>query len=463
MKKELADAQERHKVEKKNLENKLKRENEAEVNKLKSSKNSFNDSFVSLVENIRVSELEKTVKKQKLEIEKKTKENMDLKDSNDGLSNQITIWEESNKNLQDEMSLQKSIFEKKSNEVADLKATINELKNEISVSKIDNIKERKKSEEDFQKLEEIYDAQCREIEKLQSENKCQIADLEVQKSKIQEYECLKIFETKRHNTELKKQIKDNQIKINIWKETGEKEKKEWELKYENSKKELGDALEKHEVEKKHLENELKRVNEAEVNRIKSSKNTSDEVKFWKEKYDASVKELELKESNFKYQCEQYKKVMSNLEEKLATVKEERNSMRNEILDKNQINQELHHQISELKVQFDEMETTKERINQDLKNYIQEKSIKLQDERSKLSEYSKNNDKLLRLLHKKDQELEAKDQELLNKKATCTCSISFEFENVQNVVIKKEIKQEPLDLDYLKAQDTLNKKATKFKP
>ena len=82
----------------------MKRENEAEVNKLKSSKNSFNDSFVSLVENIRVSELEKTVKKQKLEIEKKTKENMDLKDSNDGLSNQITIWEESNKNLQDEMS-----------------------------------------------------------------------------------------------------------------------------------------------------------------------------------------------------------------------------------------------------------------------------------------------------------------------------------------------------------------------
>merc|ERR1711963_647590 len=113
---------------------------------------------------------EKTVKKQKLEIEKKTKENMDLKDSNDGLSNQITIWEESNNNLQDEMSLQKSMFEKKSNEVADLKATINELKNEISFSKIDNIKERKKSEEDFQKLEEIYDAQCTEIEKLQSEN-----------------------------------------------------------------------------------------------------------------------------------------------------------------------------------------------------------------------------------------------------------------------------------------------------
>ena len=211
MKKELADAQERHKVEKKNLENKLKRENEAEVNKLKSSKNSFNDGFVTLVENIRVSELEKTVKKQKLEIEKKTKENMDLKDSNDGLSNQITIWEESNKNLQDEMSLQKSIFEKKSNEVADLKATINELKNEISVSKIDKFTEKRKSEEDFQKLEEIYDAQCREIEKLQSENKCQIADLEVQKSKIQEYECLKIFETKRHNTELKKQSKDNQI------------------------------------------------------------------------------------------------------------------------------------------------------------------------------------------------------------------------------------------------------------
>ncbi len=47
----------------------------------------------------------------------------------------INIWEESNKNLQDEMSLQKSIFEKKSNEVSDLKATINEMKNEISVLK----------------------------------------------------------------------------------------------------------------------------------------------------------------------------------------------------------------------------------------------------------------------------------------------------------------------------------------
>jgi chromosome segregation ATPase len=225
-----------HEVEKKKLENKVKRENEAEENKIKLSKNSFNDNFATLVENIRVNELEKTVKKQKLDIEKKTKENADLKDSSDGLNNQITIWEESNKNLQDEMSLQKSIFEKKSNEVTDLNATINELKNKVSVMKKssmisqDNINhEKMKLEEKYQKLEENYEAKCRQVEKLQSENRCQISDLEVQKTKIQEYE----YFQKRHSTDLKKHTKDHQIKINIWKETGEKEKKDWEVKYES--------------------------------------------------------------------------------------------------------------------------------------------------------------------------------------------------------------------------------------
>ena len=414
-KKKLADALNRHELEKEKLENKFKRENGAEVNKLKLSKNSFNDNFATLVENIRVNELEKTVKKQKLEIEKKTKENVDLKDSSDGLNNQITIWEESNKNLQDEMSLQKSILEKKSIEVTDLNATINELKNEMSVLKKssmnsqDNINhEKMKLVEKYQKLEENYEAKCREVEKLQSENRCQISDLEVQKTKIQEYE----YFQKRHSTDLKKHTKDHQIKINIWKETGEKEKKDWEVKYESY--------------------------------VQLCEKKSEEVTFWKEKHDLAVKDLKLKESNFKYQCEQYKKVMSNLEEKLSNAKEERNSMRNEILDKNQIIKELNHQKTELKVQFDEMENIKERIIKDLKNLIQEKKLKLQDERSKLSECSKNNDKLLQDLVKKDLEFDAKEQELLNLKATCTCGISFQFENIQNVVIKKEIKQEPLD-------------------
>ena len=64
-KKELADALERHEVERKELENKFKRENESEVNKkVKLSQNSFNEGFATLVENIRVNELEKTLKKQ---------------------------------------------------------------------------------------------------------------------------------------------------------------------------------------------------------------------------------------------------------------------------------------------------------------------------------------------------------------------------------------------------------------
>jgi chromosome segregation ATPase len=248
-----------HEVEKKKLENKVKRENEAEENKIKLSKNSFNDNFATLVENIRVNELEKTVKKQKLDIEKKTKENADLKDSSDGLNNQITIWEESNKNLQDEMSLQKSIFEKKSNEVTDLNATINELKNKVSVMKKssmisqDNINhEKMKLEEKYQKLEENYEAKCRQVEKLQSENRCQISDLEVQKTKIQEYE----YFQKRHSTDLKKHTKDHQIKINIWKETGEKEKKDWEVKYESY--------------------------------VQLCEKKSEEVTFWKEKHDLDI-------------------------------------------------------------------------------------------------------------------------------------------------------------------------------
>ena len=496
-KKELADALERHEVQKKELENKFKRENESEVNKkVKLSKNSFNEGFATLVENIRVNELEKTLKKQRLEIEKKTKENVELKDSNDGLNNQITVWEESNKNLQDEMTLQKSIFEKKSNEVSDLKATINELKNEISDLKKSSMNpqqdinpEKMKLVEKYQKLEENYEAKCREVEKLQSENQCQIADLEVQKTKIQEYELKNIFFQKRHSTELKKQAKDHQIKINIWEESNKNLQDEMSLQksiFEKKSNEVSDLK----ATINELKNEISLLKKSSMNSqkdiihetgekekkdwevkyesyVKLCQKKSEELNSWKEKHELALKDLKLKESNFKYQCEQYKKVMSNLEEKLANMKEERNTMRNEILDKNQINQELHHQKSELKVQFDEMENIKERIIKDLKNLIQEKKIKLQDEKSKLLEFSKNNNKLLLLIHKKDQEFEAKEQELLNQKATCTCHISFDFQNVQqNVVIKKEIKQEPPDEDdqihFMEAQESLNKQAKKFK-
>ena len=138
------------------------------------------------------------------------------------------------------------------------------------------------------------------------------------------------------------------------------------------------------------------------------------------------------------------------------------AIENSLLEKS--NKDLETQLTMIKSGYDEKlqkyenkVANLEETKKILKDQIISLGEELKNEKKKYEDNYNGEQKKL----KKDQEFEAKEQELLNLKATCTCHISFDFENVQqNVVIKKEIKQEPPDEDnktyVMKVQEALIK-------